>query len=34
MKYEELIGKDAIAQRVAEMGTEISAHYQKQVANF
>lgn len=29
MKYEELIGKDAIAQRVAEMGTEISAHYQK-----
>jgi hypoxanthine phosphoribosyltransferase len=29
MKYEELIGKDAIAQRVAEMGKEISAHYQK-----
>ncbi len=29
MKYEELIGKDAIAQRVVEMGKEISAHYQK-----
>jgi hypoxanthine phosphoribosyltransferase len=29
MEYEELIGKDAIAQRVAEMGKEISAHYQK-----
>jgi hypoxanthine phosphoribosyltransferase len=29
MKYEELIGQDAIAQRVIEMGKEISAHYQK-----
>jgi hypoxanthine phosphoribosyltransferase len=29
MKYEELIGKDAIARRVAEMGKEISADYQK-----
>ena len=29
MKYEELIGKDAIAERVAEMGKEISAHYEK-----
>lgn len=29
MKYQELIGKDAIAQRVAEMGREISANYQK-----
>jgi hypoxanthine phosphoribosyltransferase len=29
MKYEELIGQDAIARRVTEMGKEISAHYQK-----
>lgn len=29
MKYEELIGQEAIARRVAEMGQEISAHYQK-----
>jgi hypoxanthine phosphoribosyltransferase len=29
MKYEELIGKDAIARRVTEMGKEISEHYQK-----
>jgi len=27
MKYQELIGKEAIAQRVAEMGQEITAHY-------
>jgi len=29
MNYKELIGKDAIAQRIAEMGQEISAHYNK-----
>lgn len=29
MKYRELIGKDAIAQRVAHMGREITAHYQQ-----
>ncbi|MDY0189878.1 MAG: hypoxanthine phosphoribosyltransferase [Desulfuromonas sp.] len=27
MNYKELIGKDAITQRVAELGQEISAHY-------